>query len=213
MLLDPANQRPSLLFFLGKRFKARVLRALYLANTISNCRKYGIVNICLLPATQNDKHLILIADSCPDFTQVKLRGKDTCYETTNHLVGWLDESSQQKQQQHLADHTRARLFSLFIDVLCIFAQDYGGLDRVVDILAGWTAIGSASSLSNAIHPRLVVVTSIPGDIFISKALQFHLRVLSDRKFSELFSSLNVVNVLGIGRTPSLGHFSRLAEAL
>ncbi|KAH7378945.1 acyl transferase/acyl hydrolase/lysophospholipase [Cadophora sp. MPI-SDFR-AT-0126] len=211
-LPDPVNQRPSILFFLGKQLKTRVLRALYPGNTISNCRKYGIANICLYPATQNDQHPILIADSCPDHTQAKLRGKDTCHETINHPVGWLDEGDQQKQQ-HLADHALARLFSLFIDVLCIFSQDCGGLDGVVDMLAGWTAIGSASSLPGAVRPRLVVVTSIPGDIFASEAIQFRLRVLSDRKFSESFSSLNVVNVLGRGRTPSREHFKGLAEAL
>jgi hypothetical protein len=212
LLPNPVKQRPSLLFFLGKQFKGRVLRVLYPGNTISSCRKYGIANICLHPTTRKDEHPILIADNCPNSTQVKLRGKDTCHETINHPVAWLDESDQQKQQ-HLADHVLARLFSLFIDVLCLFAQDCGGLDGVVDMLAGWTAIGSASSLPGTVRPRLVVVTSIPGDIFASEALQFRLRVLSDRKFSESFSSLNVVNVLGIGRTPSHEHFSGLAEAL
>ncbi|CAD6446984.1 b676c3b9-d294-4f59-a3cf-c881fe8cd879-CDS [Sclerotinia trifoliorum] len=154
-LPDPVNQRPSILFFLGKQLKTRVLRALYPGNTISNCRKYGIANICLYPATQNDEHPILIADSCPDYTQAKLRGKDTCHETINHPVGWPDEGDQ-KKQQHLADHALARLFSLFIDVLCIFAQDCGGLDGVVDMLAGWIAIGSASSLPDAVRPRFLV---------------------------------------------------------
>ncbi|PVH67631.1 FabD/lysophospholipase-like protein [Cadophora sp. DSE1049] len=211
-LPDPTKQRPSLLLFFGKQFKTRVLRALYPGNTISNCRKYGIANICLHPATQNDKHPILIADSCPHKTQVNLRGKNTCHETISHPVGWIDEGDRQKQQ-HLADYALARLLSLFIDVLCIFAQDCGGLAGVVDMLAEWTAIGSASSLPETVRPRLVVITKIPGDTFASEALQFRLRVLSDPKFSESFSSLNVVNVLGIGRGTSYKHFSGLAEAL
>ena len=211
-LPDPTNQRPSLLFFFGKQFKTRVLRALYPGNAISKCRNYGIANICLDPATQNDDYPILIADSCPDYTQVKLRGRNTCHETIDHPVGWIDEADQQKQQ-YLADHALARLLSLFIDVLCIFAQDCGGLDGVVDMLTEWTVIGSASSLPRAVRPRLVVVTSVPGHTFASAALQFRLRVLSDGKFSELFSSLNVVNVLALGRIPSREHFQGLAQAL
>lgn len=211
-LPDPVKQRPSILFFFGKQFKGRALRALFPGNTISNCRKYGIANICADSTTRNDEHPILIADSSPDYKQIQLRGKDTCHETINHPVAWLDEGDQEKKQ-HLANHVLSRLISLFIDVLCIFAQDCGGLDGVVDKLAAWTAIGSASSLPRAVRPRLLVVTSIPGDVFASEALRFRLRVLSDHKFSELFSSLKVVNVLGIGRTPSHEHFSGLAEVL
>jgi hypothetical protein len=213
-LPDPAKQRPSLLFFIGKQFKGRALQALFPSNTISNCRKYGIANICVHSTTRNDEHPILIADSYPDYMQVKLRGsKDTCHETIKHPVAWLDDENGGQKQRQLADHVLARLFSLFIDVLCIFAQDCGGLDGVVEMLAAWTVIGSASGLPSAVRPRLLVVTSISGDTFDSEALRFRLRVLSDPKFSELFSSLNVVNVLGIRRTPSREHFNGLAEVL
>jgi len=212
LLPDPAEQRPSLLFFIGKQFKGRALRALYPDIPILNSRKYGIANICVNSATKNDKHPLLIADTGPDYTQVKLRGTSTCHETKNHKVAWLDESSPQRHQR-LAEHAVARLFSLFIDILCIFAQDCGGLNGVVDLLTAWIAIGSASSLPITVRPRLLVVTSIPGDVFASEALQFRLRVLSDRKFPELFSSLNIVNVLSTDRTPSREHFSGLAEVI
>lgn len=146
--------------------------------------------------------------------QVKLRGsKDTCHETINHLVAWLDNKNGRQKQRHLADHILARLFSLFINILCIFAQDCGGLDRVIKILAAWTVISSALGLPSAVRPRLLVVTSIFGDTFDSEALRFRLRVLSNPKFSELFSSLNIINILGICRIPSRKHFNGLAEVL
>ena len=81
------------------------------------------------------------------------------------------------------------------------------------MLAAWTVIGSALSLLSAVRPRLLVVTSISSDTFDSEALRFRLRVLSDPKFSELFSSLNVVNVLGIRRTPYREYFNSLIEVL
>jgi hypothetical protein len=113
----------------------------------------------------------------------------------------------------LADYVLARLFSLFINVLYIFVQDCGGLDRVVEILVTWIIIGSASGLPSAVRPRLLIVTSISSDTFDSEALRFRLRVLFNPKFSELFSLLNVVNVLSIRRTPSREHFNSLIEVL
>ena len=97
-------------------------------------------------------------------------------------------------------------------MLCIFAQDCGGIDKVAERLAAWTAIGSASSLPPSVRPRLLVVTSINGNDFHAEALRFRLRVLSDSKFSDLFSSLNVVNILGLGRAQR-GDFSGLGEIL
>jgi hypothetical protein len=81
------------------------------------------------------------------------------------------------------------------------------------MLAVWIARGLALSLPRAVWPRLVVVTSIPGDAFNSKALRFRLRVLSDPKFLELYSLLNIVNLLGTGRKPSYEQFSGLIRVL
>jgi hypothetical protein len=77
------------------------------------------------------------------------------------------------------------------------------------MLVAWTARGSASSLPGAIRPRLLVVASIPGDAFESEVLCFRLRVLVDPEFLELFSSLNVINLLGTGRTSTREYFSGL----
>jgi hypothetical protein len=101
---------------------------------------------------------------------------------------------------------------MFIDVLCIFAQDCGGLDGVADVLAARITIGSASSLPISTRPRLVVVTSISEPEFEAEALRFRLRVLSDPKFPESFSKLSVVNVLNSTRLP-LELFGELETAL
>lgn len=199
-LPHPERQYPSLIFFVGKQSKARAVRALFPGNSISRCRNYGIANICLDPATLNDEHPVLLADSTPDHPQKNLRGKVACHEITNYPVSWSD-SENSLASQDLVDHIHARILSLFTDVLCIFAQDCGGLDAVAERLATWTAIGSASSLPGSVRPRLLIVTSISGSGFNSEALRFRLRVLADPKFSASFSSLHVVNVLGSIRSP------------
>jgi hypothetical protein len=124
-------------------------------------------------------------------------------------VTWLVDENSGPKQQDLADHVLARLLPLFIDMLYIFAQDCGGLNGVIEILAAWTIRGSASNLPKAVRPQLLVVASIPSDSFDSEALRFRLRVLSDPKFLELFSSLKVINLLSTGRMPTHQHFSGL----
>lgn len=209
----PARQYPSLVFFIGKQSKTRGLRALFPGNGISNCRNYGIANVCLDPATTSSEYPILIANSCSEHTQLNPRGKDSCHEITSRQVAWPDEEDGRLTQQSLVDHVHARLLSLFIDVLCIFAQDCGGLDGVAEMLATWTTLGSASSLPGSVRPRLIIVTGVPGAVFNSEVFRFRLRVLSDLKFSESFSSLNVVNILGLNRPLSRDLFSGLGTII
>ncbi len=40
----------------------------------------------------------------------------------------------------------AQLFFLFTDVICIFADDFDGLEQIVERLVAWAIIGSASNL-------------------------------------------------------------------
>ena len=81
------------------------------------------------------------------------------------------------------------------------------------MLAKWSAIGSASNLSATVRPRVVVVTSISSDIFAAEALQFRLKMSTDRQFVASFSSLNVVNILDISRTSPRQHLEGLGEVL
>jgi hypothetical protein len=212
-LPHPATQYPTLIFFIGTQAKSRALRALFPGNSISNRRKYGVANICVDPTTTEDNYPVLIADSTPDFAQTNPRGKVVCHETISYPVAWPDEESGLPTQQGLVDYLHARLLSLFINVICIFAQDCGGLDGVAARLASWTTLGSASSLPNNTRPRLLIVTSIPGPTFDSEALRFRLGVLADPKFADSFSSLILVNILGSDRRSSRTLFSSLGEVL
>lgn len=73
-------------------------------------------------------------------------------------------------------------------------------------------MGSASSLSNTVRPRVVVVARIPGDTFDSEVLHFRSQLASHLKFSDVFSSLNVINIIGKSR-PSALECSALKEVL
>ncbi|EDN03778.1 predicted protein [Histoplasma mississippiense (nom. inval.)] len=57
----------------------------------------------------------------------------------------------------------ARLLFLFCDVVCIFADDVGGLEAVRSLLMKWATIGSASTLPGTIRPRIIIVTGKDND--------------------------------------------------
>lgn len=211
-LPHPAKQYPSLIFFLGKQSKSRALRALYPGSGISGCRGSAIANVCLDSTTACRDSPTLVADANPERSQSISRGKDTCHETITHPVAWADRDGVTLAQQELTDHVHARLLFLFTHVLCIFASDFESLDQVAEQLGTWTALGSASSLPGSVNPRLLVVTSVPGADFHADVLRFRLRILSDGKFADAFSSLNVVNILGAGRA-SRRDFSALEAVL
>jgi len=207
-------QYPSVIFFIGKNTKTKALRALYPQNEISNRRKFGIANICVDSTTENEEHPVLLAECCPNYTHIKPRGgTETCHDTSSHSVAWPDVDNGGAKCQELVDHIQTRLLSLFIDVLCLFAYDYGGLDAVAERLISWASIGIASTLPRAIRPRLLIVSNISGSDFDSEVLRFRLRVLSHSGFSESFSSLKVINVLITSRCSPPEHFSALGQVL
>ena len=208
----PAKQYPTLILFFGRESKARALRAIFPGNGVSSGRGAGIANVRLDPSTANDDHLLLLADCVPKPAPADQRKGGSCHETTTHPIAWSDDGGPPTRQE-VTDCIQTRLLSLFAGVVCIFAQDCGGLDKVEERLASWTSRGSASSLPASTYPRLVVITNIPGPRFRSEALCFRLRVLADPKFSGSFSSLQVVNLPGPNRAPSREHLSGLGAIL
>jgi hypothetical protein len=210
-LQNPSAQFPSILFFLGRSSKSAALRSLYSESRLSQYRHHGIANICVDPRTAGHLYPVYIADSSSDILiQPDPRTAEfQCHETTSQLVDSSEINSRPSKQQNLIDLINARLFSMFIDVLCIFAEDYGGLANVAIKLNIWAGIGSASSLPKDVRPRVVIVTRIPGDTFEAETLHFRSQVLSSPEFHETFSSLAILNIVGKLR-PS---FSTLKEVL
>jgi hypothetical protein len=92
----------------------------------------------------------------------------------------------------LHDLVMCRLLFLFVDVVCIFADDLGGLDAVKSILLTWAHISSGSSLPVAVRPRIIIVTkgdkSVTHDILEEKNLLFDLHAEADALY-QTFSDI------------------------
>ncbi|KFY32250.1 hypothetical protein V493_00383 [Pseudogymnoascus sp. VKM F-4281 (FW-2241)] len=211
----PSEQYPSTLLFVGKASKSTALRNIYRKSRISNYRNYGIANICLDPKTANDTYPVFIANASPDGTAGTNPSSagEKCHETTCHPLDWSTNLDTTLQRQDLVDIIHARLLAMFVDVICIFADDCGGLPGVVAKLTIWAKLNSASSLPSTVRPRVLVVTRMPGETFDSEVLRFRSQLFSTATFSSCFSSLNVINRLPKPRTVSRSDFTALGWLL
>lgn len=104
----------------------------------------------------------------------------------------------------------SRLLFLFVDVICIFADDLGGLGAVEDMLLLWAHISSGSSLSTTIRPRVIVVVnkaeSVTHDVLDEKDFIFDLYMREPSlglAFSEIRFSRLPSDELNSGRFLSL----------
>lgn len=59
----------------------------------------------------------------------------------------------------MLDLVYCKLIFPFTDVICIFADDLGGLEAVATMLSTWIDLGAASTLSESVRPRVLIVTT------------------------------------------------------
>ena len=133
-------------------------------------------------------------------------------DTESFPIQWAEE----RTVQHLYNVLHARLFCLFTDVVCVFADDFEDFDNVVLMLESWAAAGSASVHFNKIKPKVVIVRrgdraspSPTYDLLKMEDLQqgFH-----NRSLKGIFSSIKVLHLAAEQISP-LARFRRLKELL
>lgn len=118
--------------------------------------------------------------------------------------------------QHLYNVLHARLFCLFADVVCVFADDFADFEHAVQLLKSWAAAGSASVHFDKIRPRVVIVRR--GDAASPSPTYDLLRIddlqqgLHNRSLKEFFSSIKVLHLATEQLSP-LARFRRLKELL
>ena len=196
------TQYPSLLFFVGKKTKTRALRALFPENNHTRRRGHGIANLHIDSITADTEKPILFADADLEGGLVEQSGiLCHCHEITRYRIDWADERDPTKD---IMNKLYARLFFAFTDVLCLFAEDCGGLDGVTERLRSWVNIGPGSSM---IRPRVVIVTTQePKPDYGCFA-----ELLPD--LSRSFSAVKVVNLLDIADVSSTARHIPLKDAL
>jgi len=200
----PSEQCPSIVFFIGQKAKNTALHELFPFNNVRRGRRDGFANLRLDNATINSDRPIWFADSDPFTRIIPTRGAALCHESNVYSARWAPPS-----EYSMFDILHARVFFLFTDVICIFADDFDGLENVAKRLVVWASIGSASSLSKVIRPKVVIVTSANStspthNILETEDFRFNLCQKGHRNLMKSFSSISLLYLPG-------DHLSRLAQ--
>lgn len=185
-LPSPDTKFPTVLFFLGKRGKVLALQKIFPNNNVTRRKAHGIASLHLDTTTAGSRYPLLFADCNPDAEFVNQIGQwDCCHENVRYRVHLADEAP--PTSKGLVDKIHAQVLFNFVDVICFFADDLGGPEKVADRLTRWTQCRRGSSCVPLHKPRIVVVTSS------SQARQTLSLVEGAPQFSETFASLTIVD--------------------
>lgn len=180
-------QYPCIIFFLGKRNKVSALQNIFVNNNITRRQAHSIGNLHIDLTTCNTTYPLLFADCNPDAISVNDLGRwNGCHET--HCLRLTSHHNVSLGSNAITELVQARLLFLFTDIICLFADDLGGLLGVTQRLAKWCDLGSSST---GLLPRVLVVISESSD---ESGAQKLLQLNSTSGFQKCFPSLTITKI-------------------
>ena len=208
-LKDPAHQHPSFLLFVGQHGKSLALRELFPANSFRAVSSSGVANLRVDNASTSSNYPIFFAESnlsqTVSLTNRELRGAET------FSIEWAKDMS----PQQLSDVLHSRLLCPFVDVICIFADDFESFDRVVQLLLSWATAAPEVS-SHTTKPRVVIVRRgdepSPSSTYDLLELEGLGPSLNQEPLRNLFSSVKILH-LAAEQISLMSRFRRLKELL
>ncbi|KAB8212999.1 patatin-like phospholipase [Aspergillus novoparasiticus] len=148
---DPVNQYPAFCVYMGGRTKDSCLRQLYPYNNIKRHSSVTQVKQRCDMGSLNTTRPVLFADG--DFKYMpSAHSSSKDRPKMERLISW-DASS----AKNVLCVIWARLVLLFVDIICIFADDFADLLAVADFLLECFSLQASSSLPSAVHPRVIIV--------------------------------------------------------
>ena len=211
-MINPESQYPSMIFFIGRQSKNAALREMFPNNNMRRGKADGLVNLWLDSSTYDSDTPLLFAEADPLARVPERLGGSMCHTyTTLPLPRPLDKD------QDIVQLLYARLVALFSNVVCIFAEDLGGLDGVASFLSHWIKIGEVSTLPPSVRPRVVIALR-EADIPVTQSvleleeLRMRLQQENEEARAKVFSSISLVHLAG-DRMSSLARHRRLMEVL
>ena len=210
-LPDPSTQLPQVVFFIGRREKNLALRQLCHSNYRGHHR-YRTINLRSDNRTSHSSQPRFFADWDPTY-----RSLPPAFESPRicHLEKVLPLELSQTECS-VFDFILSRLLFLFVDVLCVFADDVGGLESVRELLSGWTSIGSASSLPRVSRPRVIVVAgdqtqSVTHRVLDEEDFMFNLLHVSEIPFFAAFGEIQISRLPSAGLSPEARYITLGSE--
>lgn len=171
-LRHPSEQSPHTVLLMGRDLKKEALQ--HLCPNVESRTSQSTVTLQVDRRTIRAEHPRLFADCDPTNQKLKpaLEALPACHAQKNISIEWPSGESPHNV-------ILSRLLFLFVDVICIFADDIGGLDVVEDLLSTWARLGSSSALHHQTRPRVMVVVggrtvSVTQSLIDEQDFLFHL---------------------------------------
>ena len=209
---DSSNQWSTLLLFVSRKAKQIALKEIYSYN---NVRKDTNEDIIFLRSETTSIHIeysIFFAES-DSFKSISSQAEshEYCHDTSSTSLQWVKSVS-----NDLFDIIHARLFDLFIDVLCIFADDFKNFDSVVHTLTTWASLNRTSVLLKKMWSKIIIVkretrsdSSFMYDILQSENMHYNLH---QKSLIEFFFFITVLHIVDQQISPLARH-RRLKELI
>ncbi|KKZ66707.1 hypothetical protein EMCG_07612 [[Emmonsia] crescens] len=193
-LSSPWTQFPSMAMFMGRKRKDVALKQLFPENALTSGPE---VSIGVDNKTIFSNHPIFFADCDPHMTH---------FTSERSGVEAIPIPWATSNDCDVLDLCVSRLLFMFTDVVCIFADDVGGLEGAKTLLASWASYGSASSLPT--RPRVIVVVASKepsATCGITAGNDFIHDVIQCSGVSDTFASIQMLQSPFPGLSPSAHH--------
>jgi hypothetical protein len=156
------NQRPTVIFFIGRRSKEVALEQLFPRNNNRKSRKVdrnslceGIARIHLDNTTARSEYPLYFAESDPSFRWPFAPPRSACHESRVVSRQWKPPFI---TQDSLYNILHSRLFWPFTDVICLFADDFSTPDEMVNRLEIWASSGNPLAKPlDFLRPRVIII--------------------------------------------------------
>ena len=153
-LTEPSVQYPSTVLCLGRKVRDLALRHIFPRNNLRRIQQSGTINIRTDSSTISSEYPIWFADSDPLTVVPESIGIPQCHENISKELLWASP-----QGYSPLDLVYCKLIFPFTNVICVFADDLGGLGAVATMLSKWIDLGAASTSSESVKPRVLIITT------------------------------------------------------
>ena len=213
MLPDPVRQKPSLIFFPGAGSKDHALSYLFRPERLKKGAREGGNSLRIDRSTMDSDNPILILESDLEAPPPRPLQYVNCHENQAHKIVWHPPPS-----DCLWLSLHARLLFPFADVICIFANDFGGLEGVVRYLRRCSKYSFASSAPWQIRPRVLIVCSSRDEsptlhLLEIEELRYGLLQEGGPDLQECFSEISVLDLPGDHTSPMVKYRSLVQSLL
>lgn len=154
----PNYQDPQLIIFIGDDAKSVSIKRLGLSSSIRP--RHHQIHLEFIPGSTISQSPIFLADcELHNSRALQVRDRPTPVDVKQRPLKWHGGIPQGFDVNTLAHIVYTKLLSPFSTVICLFADDLGGLKGVASILASWVVSLSnrASDLPASTYPKVLIL--------------------------------------------------------